>query len=71
MRPNDDIQFHIWADDGTGLPGDDIIPPFYVTPEPTLDEPNRGTRIDLRGIPELEGIYGDVYIGYTVPGGLA
>ena len=71
MRPNDDIQFHIWADDGTGLPGDDIIPPFYVTPEPTLDEPNRGTRIDLRGIPELEGIYGDVFIGYTVPGGLA
>jgi len=71
MRPNDDIQFHIWADDGTGYPGDDLIAPFYVTPEPTLDEPNRGTRIDLRGITELEGIYGDVFIGYTVPGGVA
>lgn len=71
MRPNDDIQFHIWADDGSGYPGADIITPFYVTPEPTLPEPNRGTRVDLRGIPELEGIYGDVFIGYTVPGGLA
>jgi PKD repeat protein len=71
MRSNDDIQFHIWADDGFGFPGDDLITPFYVTPEPTLDEPNRGTRVDLRGIPELEGIFGDVFIGYTVPGGLA
>lgn len=71
MRPNDDIQFHIWEDDGTGYPGDDLVTPFYVTPEPTLDEPNRGTRIDLRGFTELEGIFGDVFIGYTVPGGVA
>ncbi len=71
MRPNDDIQFHVWEDDGTGLPGDDLITPFYLTPEPTLEEPNRGTRVDLRGTVELEGIVGDVYIGYTVPGGVA
>jgi len=71
MRPNDDIQFHIWADDGTGFPGADIISPFYLSPEPTLAEPNKGTRVDLRGMPELEGIYGDVFIGYTVPGGVA
>lgn len=71
MRPNDPIQFHVWADDGTGYPGADLIAPFYVTPEPTLDEPNRGTRVDLRGTVELEGIYGDVFVGYTVPGGLA
>ena len=70
MRPNDDIRFHVWADDG-GYPGADLITPFYVTPEPTLLEPNRGTRIDLRGFPELEGITGDVFIGYDVPGGVA
>lgn len=70
MRPNNDIRFHVWADDG-GFPGADLVTPFYVTPEPTLDEPNKGTRIDLRGVPELEGIFGDVFIGYDVPGGVA
>lgn len=70
MRPNDDMRFHVWADAG-GFPGADLITPFYVTPEPTLLAPNKGTRIDLRGIPELEGITGDVYIGYDVPGGVA
>ncbi len=71
MRPNDDIEVHIWADDGTGFPGADIVTPFYVTPEPTLANPNKGTRIDLRGTVELEGILGDVFIGYRVPGGAA
>lgn len=70
MRPNDNIRFHIWADDG-GFPGADLVTPFYVTPEPTLDDPNKGTRVDLRGMPELEGIFGDVFVGYDVPGGLA
>lgn len=70
MRPNDPIRFHVWADDG-GFPGDDLITPFYVTPEPTLLEPNRGTRVDLRGVAELEGIIGDVFVGYDVPGGVA
>ncbi len=70
MRPNDNIRFHVWADDG-GYPGDDLITPFYVTPEPTLLAPNKGTRIDLRGFTELEGLVGDVFIGYDVPGGVA
>ncbi len=70
MRPNDDILIHIWNDDA-GFPGSDIITPFYVTPSPTLLEPNKGTWVDLRGIPELEGITGDVFIGYDVPGGVA
>lgn len=70
MRPNDDILVHIWADDA-GFPGADLITPFYVTPAPTLLEPNKGTWVDLRGIPELEGITGDVFIGYDVPGGVA
>lgn len=70
MRPNDDIRFHIWANDG-GYPGADLVTPFYITPEPTLLEPNRGTRIDLRSFPEMEGYIGDVFIGYDVPGGLA
>ncbi len=69
-RPNDDIRVHIWADDA-GLPGTDLITSFYVTPSPTLEEPNKGTWIDLRGMPELEGITGDIYIGYDVPGGVA
>ncbi|MEZ5013023.1 MAG: PKD domain-containing protein [Chitinophagales bacterium] len=67
MRPNHDIEVHVWADEA-GLPGADLITPIVVSPEPTLEDPNKGTRIDLRGIPELEGIYGDVYVGYTVTG---
>ena len=70
MRPNNDIRFHIWSNVG-GYPGVDLVTPFYVTPEPTLLEPNRGTRIDLRSFPEMEGYVGDVFIGYDVPGGLA
>ncbi len=69
-RPNNDIRVHVWAD-SSGKPGADMITPFFVTPEPTLEEPNRGTRVDLRGLPELEGILGDVFIGFDVPGGLA
>jgi PKD repeat protein len=63
-RPNDSIEIHIWADDA-GLPGDDLITPFKVFPEATLEEPNKGTRIDLRPFAdELEGLIGDIYVGY-------
>lgn len=70
MRPNDDMLVHIWNDAG-GLPGTDIIPPITVTPEATLAEPNKGTRVDLRPYAaDLSGISGDIYIGYSVPGGV-
>jgi PKD repeat protein len=70
-RPNDSLEIHIWADDA-GLPGADLIEPFMVFPEATLDFPNQGTRVDLRPYADdLEGLIGDIYIGYTSPDGTA
>lgn len=68
-RPNDDFEFHIWADDG-GLPGADIITPFMVTPEATLDNNSPMTRVDLRPYSaELSMVEGDVFVGFVVPDG--
>ena len=64
---NADMLFHVWANDN-GLPGIDLITPFLVTPEATLDNPFPFTRIDLRSYsPELDDMQGDVFIGFTVP----
>lgn len=68
-RPNDDFEFHIWADDG-GVPGADLITPFMVTPEATLTNTSPMTRVDLTPYAaELAGISGDVFMGYTTPMG--
>ena len=69
-RPNDDFEFHIWADDN-GLPGADMITPFMVTPEADAENDNSPmTRVDLRDYAEqLSGITGDVFMGFTVPSG--
>jgi hypothetical protein len=68
-RPNDDFEFHIWADEG-GVPGADLITPFMVTPEANLDVTSPMTRIDLSAYAgELSGLTGDVFVGYTVPEG--
>ena len=64
---NDDMLFHVWANDN-GMPGSDLITPFLVTPEATLDNPFPFTRIDLRSYsPELDDLQGDIFIGFTVP----
>ncbi|MFN0276857.1 MAG: PKD domain-containing protein [Chitinophagales bacterium] len=63
--PNDSILIHVWEDDG-GEPGDDIITPFNIWPEATLDNPYGGTRIDLRAYSsELSGLEGDYFIGIS------
>jgi hypothetical protein len=68
-RPNDDFEFHIWADNN-GLPGDDLITPFMVTPEANLEVTSPMTRVDLSDyMEELSGLTGDVFVGYTVPSG--
>ena len=68
-RPNDDFEFHIWADDN-GLPGADMITPFMVTPEADLVVTSPMTRIDLSAYStELSGMTGDFFVGYTVPSG--
>ncbi len=68
-RPNDDFEFHIWADEN-GLPGADLITPFMVTPEATLVNTSPMTRVDLSAYAaELSGISGDVFMGFTVPAG--
>ncbi len=68
-RPNNDFEFHIWADAG-GLPGADIITPFMVTPEANLLVSSPMTRIDLSAYSaQLSGLSGDFFVGYTVPVG--
>ncbi|KAA3625663.1 MAG: T9SS C-terminal target domain-containing protein [Bacteroidetes bacterium] len=68
-RPNDDFEFHIWANNN-GFPGDDLITPFMVTPEANLEITSPMTRIDLSAyMAELSGLTGDVFVGYTVPEG--
>ncbi|MCP4709095.1 MAG: hypothetical protein GY869_10760, partial [Planctomycetes bacterium] len=66
---NDDMEIHVWADDN-GQPGADLIEPFLVTPEATLDNTSPMTRVDLRPYAEqLDNIPGDFFIGFIVPTG--
>ncbi len=68
-KPNDDFEFHIWTDD-SGMPGADMITPFMVTPEASINDPSPMTRIDLSAYSnELSGLSGDFFIGFTVPVG--
>lgn len=67
---NDDFEFHVWDDNG-GVPGDDLITPFMVTPEATLANNSPMTRIDLRPYAaQLDDIQGDFYIGFLIPTGI-
>ncbi|MDP8200677.1 MAG: carboxypeptidase regulatory-like domain-containing protein [Candidatus Tenebribacter burtonii] len=64
---NADMEFHVWDDNG-GVPGNDLITPFMVTPEATLENNSPMTRIDLRTYAaQLNDIQGDFYIGFLVP----
>ncbi len=64
---NDNMLFHVW-ENNNGVPGNDLITPFLVTPEATLSNPFPFTRIDLRSYsPELDDLQGDIFIGFTVP----
>ncbi|MCU0342799.1 MAG: T9SS type A sorting domain-containing protein [Ignavibacterium sp.] len=66
-RPNSDMEFHVWADNG-GIPGADLITPFLVTPEATVSNTSPMTRIDLRPyFSQLSGLTGDFWIGFMVP----
>lgn len=64
-NPNNPMEVHVWAD-SNGVPGMDVIPPFFVIPEATLANTSAMTRIDLRGYAGvLTGLSGDYFIGYT------
>ncbi|MCK4653887.1 MAG: carboxypeptidase regulatory-like domain-containing protein [Candidatus Cloacimonetes bacterium] len=68
-NPNSDMLVHVW-DDNYGVPGNDLITPFSVTPEATLENTSPMTRVDLRPYAaQLTDIQGDFYIGFTVPTG--
>ena len=68
-NPNSDMLVHVW-DDNNGVPGNDLITPFIVTPEATLENTSPMTRVDLRPYAaQLTDIQGDFYIGFTVPAG--
>lgn len=69
-RPNSAMMFHIWAADENGLPGDDVITPFPVTPEANLVQSSPMTRIDLSAFADdLSDLSGDYFMGYSVPAG--
>ena len=68
-NPNSNMLVHVW-DDNNGVPGNDLITPFSVTPEATLENTSPMTRIDLRPYAaQLTDIQGDFYVGFTVPTG--
>ena len=67
--PNDDMLVHIWSDGGAG-PGEDLIDPILISPEANLVNTRAFTRIDLRPYAaELSELMGNIFVGYTVPGG--
>ena len=68
-NPNADMLFHVWADN-SGVPGQDLIVPFDVTPAANPAQPHKMTRIDLRPYSDsLAGINGNVFVGFTAPYG--
>lgn len=70
-RPNDSILVHVWSN-SLGLPGTDIITPFKVFPAANLQQTSIMTVVDLRAYAsQLSNLSGDVFIGYTVPSGVA
>ncbi len=60
----DNYEFHVWADD-FGAPGADLITPFNVLGEATPENSSPCTRVDLRAVPGLEGLSGDVFLGFV------
>jgi len=65
-QDNDDMEFHVWADAG-GVPGEDLIAPFVISPEASYDNTSAMTRVDLRAYAaELANIQGDFYVGFIV-----
>ncbi|MFZ1289323.1 MAG: T9SS type A sorting domain-containing protein [Melioribacteraceae bacterium] len=64
---NSNMLFHVWANNN-GVPGNDLITPFSVTPEATLDNPFPFTKMDLRNYEQqLHDLTGDFFVGFTVP----
>lgn len=69
--PNDDVEFHIWDDNG-GFPGADVITPFMITPEATVTNTSAMTKVDLRPYSaQLSNLTGTYYLGFIVPTGLS
>lgn len=70
-RPNDSILVHVWTSQ-LGVPGIDLITPVKVKPTSTLQQTSAMTIVDLRAFSsQLSNLTGDVFIGYTVPTGVA
>ncbi|MFH2142739.1 MAG: T9SS type A sorting domain-containing protein, partial [Bacteroidota bacterium] len=67
---NDNITVHILSDDGTGMPGAELITPFTVTPEANAADLAAWTAVDLRPYSaQLSGLLNTVYIGFETPSG--
>jgi hypothetical protein len=62
-----DMVVHVWADNG-GLPGDELVTPFDVTPEASPSNTSAMTRVDMRG--KMGPVYGDFWIGVSAPYGI-
>jgi hypothetical protein len=66
-NPNDSMMVHIWSDNA-GVPGTDLVSPFMVFPEATLQNTSLMTRVDLRPYAaQLSNLTGDFFLGFTVP----
>ena len=63
---SENMMIHIW-DDAGGMPGDEMIVPFDVTPANNLEY----TLVDLRGIDTSYGVrvVGDFWVGFSAPYG--
>ncbi|MBI5220020.1 MAG: T9SS type A sorting domain-containing protein [Bacteroidia bacterium] len=68
--PNNDMEFHIWPDDGAGLPGTtELITPITVPSEAGPTAQRAYTRVDLRGVTGADHLSGNLFVGFTVPTG--
>jgi len=67
---NSPMKIHVWKPDLSGLlPGEDLIPPFLVSPEASIDDISKMTRVDFREFEELKNLTGTVFVGFTAPEG--
>ena len=66
-RPNGNIIVHVWADNN-GVPGEDLITPFEMVPAANLNNPYEMTVADLRDVQDSLFIFGDFWVGFSVPG---
>ncbi|MDA3838369.1 MAG: choice-of-anchor J domain-containing protein, partial [Candidatus Delongbacteria bacterium] len=62
---SDDMTVRVWQDDGTGLPGLEVLTPFDHTPEANALKQSAMSMVDIRT--QALKVYGDFWIGFSAP----